>query len=46
MNTLQIIGICLMAAAACAEAVSFVLGRREKKHLEETLDSEYGPKEK
>ena len=46
MNTLQIIGICVMAAAVCATVISFVVGRRARKHLEEILDSEYGPKEK
>lgn len=46
MNTLQIIGICVMAAAACAVVITFVLGRRARKRLEETLDSEYGPKRK
>ena len=46
MNTLQIIGICVMAAAACATVISFVFGRRARKRLEKILDSEYGPKEK
>lgn len=46
MNVLQIIGICIMAAAACAVTISFVFGRRARKRLEETLDSEYGPKRK
>ena len=46
MNALKIIGICIMAASVCAAAISYVLWRRTRKRLGETLDSEYGPKKK
>lgn len=46
MNTLQIIGICIMAAAVCAAVISYVLWQRARKRLDSTLDSEYGSKKK
>lgn len=46
MNTLQIIGICIMAASVCAAVISYVLGKRARKRLKRTLDSEYGSKKK
>lgn len=46
MNTLQIIGICIMAASVCAAVISYVFGRHARKRLEKTLDSEYGSKKR
>lgn len=46
MNTLQMMGSCIIAMSVCAVVISFVLGQCARKRLKETLDSEYGPKRK